>query len=75
MLEDERQCPWADGDIRGSDHAFFPPPDDGEKKKYTLWKSLTDNIESVELVESFSSKDKTGILGSTAASMFGLQSH
>lgn len=51
----------------GTDHPFFPPLSASEK-----WKSVTENIESIERVQGWSEEDKSGVHGGNAISLFNL---
>ncbi|KAF9534741.1 hypothetical protein CPB83DRAFT_901704 [Crepidotus variabilis] len=52
----------------GTDHPFFPPLEPSEK-----WKSVTENLEAIALVQGWSEEDKAGVRGGNAMSLFNLR--
>ena len=51
----------------GTDHPFFPPLSETEK-----WKSVVENLEAIDGVESWSDAEKDGVRGGNAMKLFGL---
>jgi predicted TIM-barrel fold metal-dependent hydrolase len=51
----------------GTDHPFFPPLRETEK-----WRSVVENLEAIEEVESWDEEDKAGVKGRNALALFGL---
>lgn len=51
----------------GTDHPFFPPLEETGK-----WRSVVDNLEAIDAVEEWNKKDKDGVKGRNALTLFGL---
>lgn len=51
----------------GTDHPFFPPLEEAGK-----WRSVVDNLEAIDAVEEWNEKDKDGVKGRNALTLFGL---
>ncbi|TFK43697.1 hypothetical protein BDQ12DRAFT_643320 [Crucibulum laeve] len=52
----------------GTDHPFFPPLSSTEK-----WKSVVENLESIDAVQGWSQADKDGVRGKNAMELFKLR--
>ena len=52
----------------GTDHPFFPPLSSTEK-----WKSVVENLESIDGVQGWDQTDKDGVRGGNAVKLFGLE--
>ncbi|KAL0949326.1 hypothetical protein HGRIS_009401 [Hohenbuehelia grisea] len=52
----------------GTDHPFFPPLSATEK-----WPSVTENLDAIEGVQTWSDGEKDGVLGGNALTLFDLQ--
>lgn len=52
----------------GTDHPFFPPLEATEK-----WKSVVDNLNAIEGLQSWSKKEKEAVRGGNALTLFGLE--
>jgi hypothetical protein len=74
----------ADADVKlgiarmhfGTDHPFFPPTrNDGTvitDDQTEIWRSVSENVEAIDSVASWSDADKHAVLGLNAVSLFGL---